>query len=65
MLEEKERQNQLKVLLEQKDELNKKRERVLSACGLRPPPNLCTRFFNKDEAPKIAVHAKNEVVPKI
>lgn len=41
-IEEKERQGQLKLLMEQKEELSKKRERVLSACGLRPPPNLCT-----------------------
>ena len=53
MLEEKERQNQLKVLIDhqlkvridQKEELSKKRERVLSACGLRPPTNLCIPLF--------------------
>ena len=45
MLEEKERQSQLKVLIDQKEELSKKRERVLSACGLRPPTNLCILLF--------------------
>jgi hypothetical protein len=51
--------------MEQKDELSKKRERVLSACGLRPPPNLCISFCYLDESPKIALHSKNEVIPKM
>ncbi len=43
MLEEKERQRQMKLMMEQqKEELNKKRERILSACGIRPHHNLCT-----------------------
>lgn len=53
MMEEKERQRQLKMFVEDKEEIAKKRERVLSACGLRPPTNLY-------ESPKIVSHTKNE-----
>lgn len=51
-IEEKERQGQLKLLMEQKEELSKKRERVLSACGLRPPPNLCTSCIIQMNLPR-------------
>lgn len=51
-IEEKERQGQLKLLMEQKEELSKKRERVLSACGLRPPPNLCTKLLIQTNPPR-------------
>ena len=42
MLEEKERQRQIKAAMEQKGDMLKNRERVLSACGIRPAQNLCT-----------------------
>ncbi len=32
------------MLDQQKEELVKKRERVLSACGLRPAQNLCNHY---------------------
>lgn len=35
----------MKIMLDQqKEELVKKRERVLSACGLRPAQNLCNHY---------------------
>jgi hypothetical protein len=36
-IEEKERERQLQMLKEHKEEINKKRERILSACGVRQP----------------------------
>ena len=47
MLEEKERQRQIKLAMEQKGDMMKNRERVLSACGIRAPQNLCTHLFIK------------------
>jgi hypothetical protein len=51
-MEEKERQRQLKMFVEDKEEIAKKRERVLSACGLRPPTNLCKRILMQMSPPK-------------
>jgi hypothetical protein len=44
-IEEKEREKQLQILKDQKEELNKKRERVLSACGVRHPSFACKTFI--------------------
>lgn len=43
------------MMNEQKDEIAKKRERVLSACGIRQPES-----YNSYEPPKIAVHKKSD-----
>lgn len=51
-MEERERQNQLNLIREQNQEMSKKKERVLSACGIRNQ-NIC-------ESPRIAVHKKEE-----
>lgn len=44
MLEERERQRQAKIVSEQRGESIRNRERVLSACGIRHPQNLCTCY---------------------
>ena len=49
MLEEKERQRQVKIAMEQhKGEMMKNRERVLSACGIRQPQNICKMIKDLD-----------------
>lgn len=55
ILEEKERESRLKILKEQNEELIKKKERVLSACGIRNQ-YIC-------DSPRIAVHKKDEAPP--
>jgi hypothetical protein len=49
--EERERENHLKLLKEQNTELAKKRERVLSACGIRNPYCNCSIIqYNHQES---------------
>lgn len=59
MVEEKQRQKQLNLLKEQREEVSKKRERVLSACGVRQP-YVCTIVYNSGDSPRIAVHNKKD-----
>lgn len=49
----------MQILKDQKEELNKKRERVLSACGVRQP-YLCNSANNLGDSPRIAVHNKKD-----
>jgi hypothetical protein len=47
----------LKLLKEQNEELIKKKDRVLSACGIRNQ-YLCKHLINIGDSPRIAVHKK-------
>lgn len=43
--------------------MNKKRERVLSACGVRPPV-MCTYLYNLGDSPRVAVHNQRDSFAK-